>query len=297
LDVSDTHLAAVQLGFSRDGTFRLEHAGWATPPPNASERQLAEAVRQLFRQAGLSRDAVCTAIETPSLAVKHVRHPNLEPTEMVHALAIEAEEMLQLPRAEFYMDWHQNRQLTTANQIDGVLAATPRKEVDQHLQMLALAGIFPRIVDIGCLAVCNLYHCLNKAPATDQATAIIALTQDRADIAILHSIGNVLPRTVFSPCGTWNKAEDYLSECVTDSLKYHQFILHAPPVTRLVLTGNVPDPARLIDRLRELVPLTNFWNPIPDLPAINKQLQPRLSHTVGPRLATSLGLALRRDYP
>jgi hypothetical protein len=298
LDVSDTHLAAVQLHASHDGSFRLEKAGWATPPPNASMSQLATAVRQLFQQAHLSRDAVCTAIETPGLAVKHFHQPaNLTPAEMTQALSIEAEETLQLPRAEFYMDWHKNSHGTTENQVNGVLAITPRKEVDQHLQMLAMAGIFPRIVDIGCLAVCNLYRYLRMTTGAEPATAIIALAQDRADIAIMHGADNVFPRTVFSPCDTWNSGEEYLAECVSDSIKYHQFVLHAPPVTRIALTGYIPDPACLIQRLRELVPHTDCWDPVPELPSICAHLKPQLTPAIGPRLATSLGLALRQDYP
>ena len=295
LDVSDTHLAAVQLAFGPDDSIRLEAAGWSTPPPNADLPQMATAVRQLFRTAGLSRDAVCTAIASSGLVVKHFRHTHLSAAELTHALSIEAEETLQLAKAQFYMDWHSNTDPANEGPIDGVLVATPKTELDRHLQMLAMADIYPRIVDVGCLAVCNLYQILKGNIAANQATAVVCLAQKRADIAILSSKRQVFPRTDFSPRATWAETETYLAECLSETIKYHQFVLHRPPVTRLVLTGTVHQPESLITHFRTLVEQTDFWNPIPDLHSIVNRLHSKLNTKIGAQLATSLGLALRRD--
>ena len=295
LDVSETHLAAVQLAFGRDNEIRLEAAGWSTPPPHADLPQMAEAVRLLFRSAGLSRDAVCTAIGSSGLVVKHFRHTHLSAGELAQALAIEAEETLQLPEDQFYMDWHSNTDPADNQPIDGVLVATPKAELDRHLQMLAMADIYPRIVDVSCLAVCNLFQELIGKTALDEAIAVICLAQHRADIAILFGKRHVFPRTVFSPRATWNETANYLMDSLTDTIKYHEFILHGPPVTRIVLTGTVPQPEQLVSQLRALVPQTDFWDPIPDLPSVAQNLRPRLDTHIGARLATSLGLALRRD--
>ena len=295
LDVSDTHLAAVQLAFGRDDSIRLEAAGWSTPPPGADLHQMAEAVRQLFRKAGLSRNHVCTAFQTPGLVVKHFRHAHLNTVELAHALSIEAEETLQLTASNFYMDWHSNTDSSNGESVDGVLVAMPKNDVDRHLQMLALSDIFPRVLDAGCLAVCNLYLQLKGIAAPDQATAVVSLSQNRADIAILSGKRHVFPRSVFSPQATWDETPAYLAECVSDTIKYHQFILHGPPVERMVLTGAVPQRELLVSHLRELVPVMAFWDPISDLPSVNERIRPQLDRDVGARLATSLGLALRRD--
>lgn len=295
LDVSENHLAAVQLAFGRDHSLRLEAAGWSVPPPGADIHQMSGAVRDLFKKAGLSRDAVCTAFQSPGLVVKHFRHAHLNAVELSHALSIEAEETLQLTSSEFYMDWHSNNDHASGEPIDGVLVAMPKKEVDRHLQMLALADIFPTTVDAGCLAVCNLYLTLRGSAPPDQAMAVVSLSQNRADIAILSGERQAFPRSVFSPQATWDESASYLSECVSDTIKYHQFILHGPPVERMVLTGSVPQREQLVSHLRELVPLMSFWDPISDMPSINERLRPHLDRDIGARLATPLGLALRRD--
>jgi len=295
LDVSDSHLAAAQVLLEHDGSIRLEAAGWSTPPPDADLPQMAEAVRQLFRQANLSRDAVCSAMISPGLVVKHFRHLNLKEAELARVLAIEAEETLQLPTSQLCLDWHRNVDHADGAPVDGVLVAMPKVELDRHLQMLALANIFPRIVDVGCLAVCNLYLHLKEMTPSDQATAVVCLARDRADIAILFGNHQIFPRTICSPRLTWGETNACLAECLSDTIKYHQFILHGPPVTRMVLTGAVPQPELLMDQLRKLVPQSEFWNPIFDLDSVNKNLLPRVETHSGALLATSLGLALRRD--
>ena len=300
LDVSDTYLAAVQLIFGRDDSIRLEAAGCATPPPDADLSQRAEAVHHLFRQAGLSRNAVCVAFQSPGIVVKSFRHAHLTADELEQALFIEAEETLQLGRSQFYMDWHSNsaganEEPTGGEPIDGVLVATPKTDVERNLQMLAKANIFPRIVDVGCLAVCNLYLHLHDHRSPGQATALVALAQNRADIAILSGERRVFPRSVFSPQASWDETATYLAECVSDTIKYHQFILRGPPVERMVLTGAGPQQERLASHLRALVPQLIFWDPISDLPFVNERLRPRIERDIGARLATSLGLALRRD--
>ena len=295
LDIGDNHLAAAQLAFGRDNSIHLEAAGWATPPPEATPAQQAEAIRQLFRKAGLSNEAVCVAIEGAGLVLKHYRHANLCAEELALALSIEAEEALQLPSAQFYMDWHSNNEYTSGGPVDGVLVATPKAELDRHLQILALAEIYPRIVDVGALAVCNLFHLFKGATTAEQATAIICFSQNQVTIAILSGRHQVFPRTFSSMHSTWEESESYLADSLSDTIKYHQFVLHGAPVTRMLLTGIVPQHGQWLMRLRTLVPSTILWDPIPEVPSINKHLMPLLDSTIGARLAVSLGLALRRD--
>ena len=295
LDVGLTHLAAVQLAFSRDHEIHLEAAGWATLSPDADLPEVSEGVRQLFRGAGLSRQAVCSSFESAGLVVKHFRHEHLDEAELASALGIEAEETLQLPRAQFYLDWHSNTEGARHEPIDGVLVASPKNELERHLLLLALAGIVPAVVDVGCFAVCNLYHYLKGAPSGDQAVLLVSLSPYRADIAILSGDHRIFPRSILAPKESWDAAGVYLAESVFDTIMRFQSVLKGPPVERMVLTGDVPHPERLLARLQDLAPKLSFWDPVADLPSINARLRPHLNRTLGARLATSLGLALRRD--
>lgn len=297
LDVGETHIAGAQLCFAEDGTFLLEAAGWLPRPPAADCCQTADIVRDLFQQTGLAMSPVCVAIQCPALVVKHYHYPHLPAGEVEPALMIEAEETLQMPRGAIYLDWHANAVVAAPDETpaaDGVLVAAPKAEVEAHLQMLAQAGIFPRVVDAGCLAVCNLYMTIKGPASSGHAVCIVSLSDRRADIAVLSPERGIFPRTVFSPLATWNETEAYLTECVADTLNYHQFKLHGPPVEHLVLTGTVPRSDQFAHQLRDLVPRMNVWNPLSELPNLKPRLQRLAENESGAVVATGFGLALRR---
>jgi Tfp pilus assembly PilM family ATPase len=296
LDINDTHVVVSQLAFSRGGEIRLEAAGWTARPDGDDDRHLAETVRQLFRRAGVSATHICTALQTPSLVVRPFRHAKLSAGELAAALALEAEEALQQPRGNIFMDWHISQQASQPADgvAAGVLVAAPRAEVERHLAILAQADVFPTVVDAACLAVCNLYLALKERHSQAQSLCVVALSSRRADIAVLWEESTIFPRAVHAPAGSWEQAAPYLADSIADTLKYHQFKLRGPPVERLVLTGAVPHRDLLVARLREVVPLVHYWNPVADMKAVRSGLRPLMDNKSGAFLATSLGLALRR---
>ena len=297
LDVGDTHIAGAQLEFDPNGSMRLKAAGWMARPPNADVGQTAALLRQFFRRTGLSTNCVCAAFQSPAMVVKHYRHPRLTADEVTQALVIEAEETLQMPRDALYLDWHVNTPADPeggTSAADGVLVAAPKFEIERHLEILARAGIVPVVVDAGCLAVCNLYLAVKPPPSPDRAVCLVALSNRRADIAVLSCERGIFPRTVFTPVAAWDESANYLTECVADTIKYHQFKLRGPPVERIYLTGTVPRRDVLVSHLRDLAPLMAFWNPVSDLTVDNPKLQALAESESGAILSTCLGLALRR---
>jgi hypothetical protein len=216
----------------------------------------------------------------------------------VRALAIEAEETLQMPREALYMDWHVNAAAAAGDPLsaaDGVLVTAPKAEIERHLDALSRTGIQPAVVDAGCLAVCNLYLAIKGPVPAEHAVGLVALSNRRADIAVLSHENGIFPRTVFTPVAAWDESAGYLAECVADTIKFHQFKLHGPPVERLYLTGTVPRRDVLVRHLRELAPLMAFWNPVSDMTVESPRLQPLRDSESGAILSTCLGLALRSD--
>ena len=226
------------------------------------------------------------------------RYPRLTGEEIVRALAIEAEETLQMPREALYMDWHVNAAAAAGDPLsatDGVLVTAPKAEIERHLDALSRTGIQPAVVDAGCLAVCNLYLAIKGPVPAEHAVGLVALSNRRADIAVLSHENGIFPRTVFTPVAAWDESAGYLAECVADTIKFHQFKLHGPPVERLYLTGTVPRRDVLVRHLRELAPLMAFWNPVSDMTVESPRLQPLRDSESGAILSTCLGLALRSD--
>jgi Tfp pilus assembly PilM family ATPase len=185
-----------------------------------------------------------------------------------------------------------------ATDIEGVLVAAAKQDVQRHLSILRLAGLYPVILDIGCIAVANLCLALRDTPSEPPDVCIVNLGRRLADIAVLYGEKRVFPRVVFSRAADWESAADYLAVSLQDVLKYYQFKLRQQPLRRVALCGRVPSDPGFIARLREAtgVPVET-WDPLKDLGSglrVSRALGDDRDR-MGPAMAASLGLALRRS--
>ena len=123
---------------------------------------------------------------------------------------------------------------------EGLLVAAPRKDIDRHLALLEMAGLSPVIVDIGCMAVCNLFLALNGPARIPGAVCLLNLSTHTADMAVLMKDGWMYPHMLVSRSTAWEGSADYLCAHISDVLKYYHFKLRREPVQRLVLTVRIP---------------------------------------------------------
>lgn len=302
IDIGDRTIAAARVESEPPNGLRLTHAGCLDYDPAAPERQTALAVRALWRKAEIPTRTVCSCLHSRATAVRYFQYPNLSEEELDSALLLEAEETLQLSRDEILMDWLLNEQRDGAAagesaSKEGVLVATPRTDVERHLSLLSRAGLFPIVLDIGCLAVANLFAALKTASDASKVVCLVHLDDRRADVAILFTGNRICPRTVYTRAASWRESSDHLASCLTDLFKYHEFKLRQPAVEQVILTGRPADDD-LTEALREQTRLpVDRWDPWPDIPwkSARADRWARQEPDLGARLAVGLGAALRRE--
>lgn len=303
LDIGDNYVAAARLQTQSDGRPHLTHAGWVDYEAGAPDKRIAKAVKQLWRKYHFSTYTVCSCLRSPSLNLKVFKYPKLAEKDLEPALRLEAEELLQIPQEKIICDWHVNAKPREpggeANGgMEGILVAAPRAEMERHLAILEMAGVYPVIFDVGCMAVANLYLALQPPVPVDKGVCIVNLGRESADIVVLLNSQFLYPRTVFSRSAAWENALEYLITNISDLLKFYQFKLRQQPVEKVLLSGNLPTDASLIGRIGAAVALpVERWNP---LAGITKGIRAArvfegCEASKGPIMTTSLGLALRRS--
>ena len=299
LDVSNGVISAARLAASPKGSLRLLNAGWATVASGASERELATAIRSVWRSASLPSRTVCASLRSRSAIVRYFSYPAMDRVELVSALGLEAEDSLQLPRNQIALDWHLNHQRNpvagSASRLAGLLVAVPRKEVDQQLDLLRQAGLYPVAIDLGATAVGNLFQTLQPDPKSYEDTCVLHLTSQSADMVLLFGGDSLYARTIYARGANWEVSLGSLLEGLQDVLKYYTFKLRGQPVRRLVLSGRVPQIPNFMDHLRSSagVPV-ELWDPLASMKAGSRHAQRVMNDSSKPSLAISLGLALRR---
>lgn len=180
-----------------------------------------------------------------------------------------------------------------------MLVAAPRADVDIHVERLHQAGLYPVVVDLPNLAVCNLYGLLRGGGADGAgAVCLVHLSRRHAHMAIRNGNDAVYLRSFFSPAAAMDEAGDYLARNIRDGIRYYEQKLKSGSVQTLVFTGDLPREAeeRVLEEVRGKVGLpVSLWNPLADMAVPSRALRRRLEQepSIGPALAVSLGLALR----
>lgn len=302
LDLSDGILAVARIRVGQGGAMRLCNAGWAEVPAGISDREQAAAIRRLWRQSGMPSSTVCASFRGRSGIVRYFKYPALKPDELESALRLEAEETLQLPPAEITMDWHLNPGEAPAasgagsRPYEGLLVAAPRKDVDQFIDLLRMAGLYPVTLDLGATAVCNLYCAQHRDAKGTPDVCLVHLTRQCADIAVMFEGRGLYARAVYARGKDWDASLDLLAEGLKEALKYYEFKLRRTPPGRIVLTGRLPALPGADARLQTAVGVpVEVWNPLQQVVPASHRVRRLLAHpTEVPSLAIAMGLALRR---
>ena len=303
LDIGDGLMTAARVRVLRDGRLSVTHVGWEEYDPAASDRRIADAIRRLWRRHAISAFSVSSCLRCPSLTMKNFKYPEFSGAELASALRLEAEQALQIPQDKIAVDWHVAPRRSGAavgeegpEGAEGVMVAAPKAEVVRHLDLLRMAGLYPVVVDVGTLAVGNLFAAVGEAVPPGTAVCLINLGRRMADISILYQGDFVYPRVVSSRAADWTTVPEQLAGHLQDMLKYSQFKLRHEPVKRVVLCGRVSaDPAWMKAFADGVGMPVELWNPLSKA-AMGVRSSRTLSGEsarMGPALATCLGLALR----
>jgi Tfp pilus assembly PilM family ATPase len=303
LDIGDGLITAACVRGRRNGRLDVTHVGWEEYDPGATDQNKAAAIRRLWRRQEFPALSVCSCLRSPSLTLKPFKYTGLPQGDLAPTLRLQAEEALQMPQNKIAVDWQVFDRAPAGNlavraeaSIDGLLVAAPRVEVERHLALLGAAGLCAVVLDVGTLAVCNLFSEIGQAVAPSTAACLVNLGRRTADVAILYEGNFVYPRNVFSRAADWETVPDQLVGHLQDMLKYSRFKLRPEPVMRVLLCGRVPAGTGFLQTLSEGVAMpVERWNPVNDMDLRTKASRALTGkkETMGPALAACLGLALR----
>ncbi len=144
-----------------DGQIGLTHYGQAATPSGALEdglitnpSQLAEALKEASRTAGIKGGKVTTSLHGQGALIRHLRLPDMPEEELAEAVRWEAEGQLPFPVADAVMDFASlGPAEDESGEVEVLLAAAPRKLVHQVLEVVELAGFRPTAVDCAAFAL------------------------------------------------------------------------------------------------------------------------------------------------
>lgn len=178
----------------------LEHYGQANLPPFAVEdgaikdsQAVADTLSGLIRNLGIREDEVVLALAGYSVIVKKITLPILTAKELAQTIHLEAEQHLPFDVREVNLDFHILGPLKEEPDTMGVLLVAGKKDVlESYLQVMRLAGLDARVVDIVAFALENAYEA--NYPLGDTPLAVVDLGSDLITINVFNARGTLFTR-------------------------------------------------------------------------------------------------------
>ena len=279
----------------------LKMFGQAALPPDAVRagevidvEAVAEAIRRLWREAGLGRGFVRVGVASDRVMVRTIEIPDVPDDELADALQFQAQDYVTIPIDEAILDFHV---LDRFRGSDGepmvriLLAAAHRQTVGALLEAVKAAGITASSVDLIPLALIRGLRQPLEEPGS--AEAIVSVDSGVTTV-VVHEAGlprmvRIVATDVTEPDADWSE----ILGPVHSSLDYYMNQPDAAPLSKVLLTGA----GSLVDGLSEALAASLF------LPV--EQARPRDTIDIGdigiaeeqlpdldPYLPVAVGLAL-----
>lgn len=118
------------------------------------EAQVAEKVRQLFRQEKVAMTKVITALSGHDSLYRIITLPDVPDAVLPEAVKREAKRAIPTPLDEVYISYQSILSMKDERRV--FLATFPRNSVDALIRTLRKAGIRPYVMDLAPLALCRI---------------------------------------------------------------------------------------------------------------------------------------------
>jgi len=300
LSIYENVITAACLNNKNNGNIEITNLGWIENRQKTSDQAIVSQIKNLWSKNNINTHTVCFSLDNSSVVLRYFKYHNLSQSEFESALYLEAEQTFQKLKKELHIDWYLypqnsiNEKKKDNSVKEGVLIAMASKDVKRYLNILKIAGLYPVVLDVSCMAISNLFL-KSKYYSENETVCIVNICGKSADFAVLHGKDYIYPRSIYLHSASWIEKTDYLIENLIDFLKYYQFKLRKKPVEKLIFTGGILEDSQFTKKIQKYIELDSIlWTPIKDLKS-NLDITDKEIKEYGSFLTTSLGLALRGE--
>jgi type IV pilus assembly protein PilM len=336
LDIGSSGIKAVELAKAKKGYqltgFAYEPLGQDSVVDGAimDAPAVAESIRRTFNSGSLKLKNVATGVSGHSVIVKRVVVPAENADEVEASIQLDAEQYIPFEITEVNLDYQVvGPGITSAEEpgMEVVLVAAKKDKIQNHTNVISLAGRNPEVVDIDAFALQNVYEA-NYNVRPNDTVALLNIGASLMNINITKGGMPLFIRDV-SVGGNqytdilqkelqlnFQEAEDLklgrsggseaemvqpLLESITDMLimevqKTFDFFRETYPsetISQVLISGGTAHMLGLADRIQATFSYpTQVLDPFKSI-SFGAKVDYRKATALGPALAVAVGLALR----
>lgn len=337
VDIGASSIKVVQLKESRK-KFQVVRYGYAPLPPQTivdghvmSTGVVVDSLLRIFQEQKISQKDVAIGVYGQSVIVRKITVPMMTPAELEEQIGWEAEQHIPFDIKVMSIDYEVLRKRPDAGQMDLLLVAAKKDEINDYTAIFREANLRPIVVDINAFTIQNIFE--NQQGLPDEGT--VALLNVGAAVSSLNIIsggvsaftreianaGNSITEEIQKQCNVpFEQAEAYKcgggptqivpqevheviqSACdglageIQRSLDFYLATSGESEISRIYLSGGTAYLAPLCKAIerRARVPVTVF-DPMQSLTVDPKFVNEAEMRQRAAQMVVALGLALRCD--
>jgi type IV pilus assembly protein PilM len=178
IDIGTSSVKACQVKESRRGP-TLVRLGFAPLPVQTivdgqvmDASLVVETVQRVCREAKIRQREVALSVSGQSVIIRKITVPMMTQAELDEQIQWEAEQHIPFDIKDVQVDYQVLRRRPEASQMDLLLVAAKRDQIDDYAQLARDAGLRPVVCDIDAFTVQNLYEFTRGIPV-DRTIALL----------------------------------------------------------------------------------------------------------------------------
>ncbi|MBP7867173.1 MAG: type IV pilus assembly protein PilM [Acidobacteria bacterium] len=254
LDIGSTSVKVVALKPIRKGEYELASLGVENLQPDTivdgaimDKLAVANAINRIYKMQGIKNNTVSTSISGHSVIVKKINLPQQSTNELNESIMWEAEQYIPFDINDVRLDYEILKPVPGTGTIEVLLVAVKKEKIDDHVNVINLAGKKPGLVDIDAFALLNAYR-HNYQPSGHTVTALLNIGACLSNLCIVKGPDLLFTRDI-SVGG--NQYTDFLQKGLGLSFEDAEVVKKG--------TGEIPvnenEANRIIDQVSEIIEL------------------------------------------
>jgi type IV pilus assembly protein PilM len=236
VDIGASSIKVVQLRETRK-KLQVVRCGWAPLPPQTiidghvmNSSAVTEALGRVFRDAKIQQRDVAIGVYGQSVIVRKITVPIMTTAELDEQIHWEAEQHIPFDIKLMSIDYEVLRQRPDAGQMDLLLVAAKKDEINDYAAILREAKLRPVVVDINAFTIQNIFDQQNGLPAD----ATIALLNVGAAVSSLNIVAKGVSAFTREITNAGNTITEEIRKALSCSYEQAEAYKHGGGATQIV---------------------------------------------------------------
>jgi type IV pilus assembly protein PilM len=236
VDIGASSIKVVQLREARK-KLQVVRCGWSPLPPQTiidghvmNSSAVTEALGRVFRDAKIQQRDVAIGVYGQSVIVRKITVPMMTTAELDEQIHWEAEQHIPFDIKLMSIDYEVLRQRPDAGQMDLLLVAAKKDEINDYAAILREAKLRPVVVDINAFTIQNIFEQQNGLPAD----ATIALLNVGAAVSSLNIVAKGVSAFTREITNAGNTITEEIRKALSCSYEQAEAYKHGGGATQIV---------------------------------------------------------------